>query len=234
MKKDQVNEDKELAGVSAESERQLTGQPPIRQCFSCAVCELSVFRDCPDGCNAGFCQSHYITHMQEAHGHKMTITLGSSPPSEFEQMKAQKAQIHSKEAECEKWKRRALAFQQGYRDKAFEVTALEIQLLDCRAYGADKVTARNNESLRAKLLAACIERNEAKLVAKAAQTFVWEPENWENYQNCKGTNSAALPPEWFELCATVEEEFGAPPLADGQVTNTLAASGTTDQDSVKG
>jgi hypothetical protein len=42
--------------------------------------------------------------------------------------------------------------------------------------------------------------------------MVWEAENWENYQDCKGTKSAALPPEWFELCAAVEEEFGVPPI----------------------
>lgn len=66
------------------------------------------------------------------------------------------------EAQLEKWKRRALAFQQGYKDKSFEVTALEIQLLDLRAYGADKVTARNNESLRVKLHATSIERNELR------------------------------------------------------------------------
>jgi hypothetical protein len=71
------------------------------------------------------------------------------------------------EAQLEKWKRRALAFQEGYKDKSFEVTALEIQLMDLRAHGADKVTARVNESLRTKLLAACIERNEAKEQNKA-------------------------------------------------------------------
>lgn len=66
------------------------------------------------------------------------------------------------EAQLEKWKRRALAFHEGYKDKSFEVTALEIQLMDLRAYGADKVTARQNESLRAKNHALAIERNEAK------------------------------------------------------------------------
>ena len=66
------------------------------------------------------------------------------------------------EAQLEKWKRRALAFQEGYRDKAFEVTSLEIQLMDLRAHGTDKVTARQNASLRTKLLAASIERNEAR------------------------------------------------------------------------
>ncbi len=65
-------------------------------------------------------------------------------------------------AQLEKWTRRALAFQEGYKDKAFEVTALEIQLLDLRAHGVDKVTARINDALKTKMLAACIERNEAR------------------------------------------------------------------------
>lgn len=66
------------------------------------------------------------------------------------------------EEQIAKWKRRALAFQEGYRDKSFEVTALEIQIMDLKAHGVDKVTARQNESLKTKMLAACIERNEAR------------------------------------------------------------------------
>ena len=66
------------------------------------------------------------------------------------------------EAQIEKWKQRARAFKEGYRDKAFEVTALEIQILYLKAHGVDKVTAQQNESLKTKMLAACIERNEAR------------------------------------------------------------------------
>lgn len=64
-------------------------------------------------------------------------------------------------ARCEQLQRRVKAFQEGYRDKAFEVTMQEIQIMDLRAHGIDKVTARQNESLKTKMLAACIERNEA-------------------------------------------------------------------------
>src|ERR1051326_6499254 len=71
------------------------------------------------------------------------------------------------EAELEKWKRRALTFQEAYRDKSFEVTSLEIQLMDLRAHGADVVTARQNKSLRDKLVAVCFERNLAMKVADA-------------------------------------------------------------------
>lgn len=62
----------------------------------------------------------------------------------------------------DRWERRARAFQEGYREKAFEVTALEIQILDLKAHGVDKVTARINDSLKTKMLAACIERNELR------------------------------------------------------------------------
>lgn len=62
----------------------------------------------------------------------------------------------------DRWERRARAFQDGYRDKSFEVTALEIQLMDLRAHGVDKVTARNNQSLKDKMLAVCVERNELR------------------------------------------------------------------------
>lgn len=64
--------------------------------------------------------------------------------------------------DAQKWKRRVLAFQEGYRDKSLEVTTLMIQNMDLRAHGVDKVTARQNASLRTKLLATCIERNEAR------------------------------------------------------------------------
>jgi hypothetical protein len=66
------------------------------------------------------------------------------------------------QGQLDKWKGRAKAFHEGYLDKAFEVTALEIQKLDLQAHGVDKVTARVNESLKTKMLAACIERNEAR------------------------------------------------------------------------
>lgn len=60
------------------------------------------------------------------------------------------------------WERRTKAFQEGYRDKSFEVTALEIQIMDLKANGVDKVTARNNESFKTKLLGVCVERNELR------------------------------------------------------------------------
>lgn len=74
-----VDEDKTPPPDRQGEERQSTGLTAIRQCFSCAVCELSVFMDCPEGCATGFCQSHYIAHMQEAHGYKMTVTMNAPP-----------------------------------------------------------------------------------------------------------------------------------------------------------
>lgn len=63
---------------------------------------------------------------------------------------------------AQKLRKRVKAFQEGYRDKSFEVTALEIQIMDLKAHGIDNVTARINESLKTKMLAVCIERNEAQ------------------------------------------------------------------------
>jgi hypothetical protein len=103
------------------------------------------------------------------------------------------------EAELEKWKRRALAFQEGYRDKAFEVTALELQLLDLRALGVDKVTARINESLRTKLLATAIQRNELKDALKLAAPHVCSylcpsvkrtGEEWTHTETCQAITTA--------------------------------------------
>lgn len=103
------------------------------------------------------------------------------------------------EAQLEKWKRRALAFQEGYKEKAFEVTALELQLLDLRAYGADKVTARNNESLRTRLVAIAIERNELKDALQMAAPHVCSNlcpsvkrtgEEWTHTETCQAITAA--------------------------------------------
>lgn len=88
--------------------------------------------------------------------------------------------------ELEKWKRRALAFQEGYRDKAFEVTALEIQLLcDLRAHGVDKVTARVNELKEALKLAA------PHVCSNLCPSVKRTGEEWTHTETCQ-TISAAL------------------------------------------
>lgn len=95
--------------------------------------------------------------------YELSIANAPVPPADCRDI-AEKIAVHvgTARALLAKQKDRVSAFQQGYKDESFKVTALEIQLMDCRAYGADKVTARNNESLRAKLYAACIERNELR------------------------------------------------------------------------
>lgn len=50
-------------------------------------------------------------------------------------------------------------------------------------------------------------------VAEAARDFIWEPENWEAYQDSKESNSAAWPPEFLLLAQAVEETYG-PMLTD--------------------
>lgn len=95
--------------------------------------------------------------------YELSIANAPYPPADCRDI-AEKvaARVAEARAVVAKQKRRALAFQEGYRDKSFEVTGLEIQLMDLRAHGVDKVTARQNASLRTKLLSACIERNEAR------------------------------------------------------------------------
>jgi hypothetical protein len=49
-------------------------------------------------------------------------------------------------------------------------------------------------------------------IVRLAREHVWEPENWESYERCKGTSSFSLPVEWFELCEAIEARCGAMPL----------------------
>ena len=51
-------------------------------------------------------------------------------------------------------------------------------------------------------------------VSEAARDFIWEPENWEAYQDSKESNSAAWPPEFLLLAQAVEREFGPMPVGD--------------------
>lgn len=56
------------------------------------------------------------------------------------------------------------------------------------------------------------ELTECQKLVELARDHVWEPENWESYERCKGTSSFSLPVEWFELCEAIEEKYGAMPL----------------------
>lgn len=47
------------------------------------------------------------------------------------------------------------------------------------------------------------------VIAEAARDFIWEPENWEAYQESKESNSAAWPPEFLLLAQAVEKQFGS-------------------------
>lgn len=55
-----------------------------------------------------------------------------------------------------------------------------------------------------------ITLNSYAKLAIAARDFVWEPENWEHFQEMKGSNSMALPVEFMELAHAVEDMFGKP------------------------
>jgi hypothetical protein len=49
-------------------------------------------------------------------------------------------------------------------------------------------------------------------IAEAARDFIWEPENWEAYQDSKTSNSVAWPPEFLLLAQAVEERYGPMPV----------------------
>lgn len=55
-------------------------------------------------------------------------------------------------------------------------------------------------------------------VAEAARDFIWEPENWEAYQDSKESNSVAWPPEFLLLAQAVEEKYGPMPIDDDDPT----------------
>lgn len=48
-------------------------------------------------------------------------------------------------------------------------------------------------------------------IAQCARDFIWEPENWEAYQDSKESNSVAWPPEFLLLARAVEARYGPPP-----------------------
>lgn len=56
--------------------------------------------------------------------------------------------------------------------------------------------------------------SELRRVAEAARDFVYEPENWEAYQDSKESNSVAWPPEFLLLAQAVEKKYGPMPTDD--------------------
>jgi hypothetical protein len=53
-------------------------------------------------------------------------------------------------------------------------------------------------------------------IAEAGRDFVWEPENWEAYQDSKGSTSIAWPPEFLLLAQAVEKVYGPMPVDDNE------------------
>jgi len=84
--------------------------------------------------------------------------------------------------------RRVKTFQEGYRDKAFEVIALEIQILDIKATGYDERLERNFESMKRKCLVAIEERNEARKANAELAKFA------EHAPHCKSHERYPSPP----------------------------------------
>lgn len=52
-----------------------------------------------------------------------------------------------------------------------------------------------------------------RAVTAAARDFIWEPENWEAYQDSKESNSAAWSPEFLLLAQAVENRYGPMPTS---------------------
>ena len=74
------------------------------------------------------------------------------------------------------------------------------------------------ETEKGRILASVLTENaNFQKVAEAARDFIWEPENWEAYQDSKESNSAAWPPEFLLLAQAVEEAFGPMPVEDDAV-----------------
>lgn len=65
----------------------------------------------------------------------------------------------------------------------------------------------SHEQLRA-------ERDAATSIAQLARDFIWDPENWEAFQESKDSNSVAWPPEFLLLAQAIERCFGARPVED--------------------
>jgi len=83
---------------------------------------------------------------------------------------------------------RVKAFQEGYRDKSFEVTALEIQILDIKATGYNERLERNFEKMKRKCLVAIEERNEARAANTALAKFA------EHARHCDSNTRHPSPP----------------------------------------
>jgi hypothetical protein len=60
------------------------------------------------------------------------------------------------------------------------------------------------------------ESDALRQIAEAARDFIWEPENWEAYQDSKDSNSVAWPPEFLLMAQAVEKKYGAMPVDDDQ------------------
>lgn len=111
------------------------------------------------------------------------------------------AQLQQARGERDKWKRRAKAFQEGYKDKSSEAFALEIQKMDLLAHGADKVGLKQNESLRTKLLATSIERNQLRTQLATAEAERDRLLAEIKQPRCNDCN-AELSDNWCAKCAS--------------------------------
>lgn len=74
------------------------------------------------------------------------------------------AELQEMIARFQRWKKRAVIFQQAYKDADFKNLAYEIQLMNYKANGIHKVIEIQNNSLREKLWEVSKERNALKAI----------------------------------------------------------------------
>jgi len=100
--------------------------------------------------------------------------------------------------------------------KVFETTPL----MDGKRLVTTKyrmVATATNEEFAARIVSdhsAASSVPKLRQIAEAARDFIWEPENWEAYQDSKESNSAAWPPEFLLLAQVVEQQYGPMPVDD--------------------
>lgn len=81
---------------------------------------------------------------------------------------------------------------------------------------SDRTLERHSSLVKEAKQALTAEFEELQRIAEAGRDFIWEPENWEAYQESKESNSTAWPPEFLLLAQAVEKKYGTMPVEQEQ------------------
>lgn len=77
---------------------------------------------------------------------------------------------------------------------------------------SDRTLERHSGLVKEARQALITEFEQLQQIAKAGRDFIWEPENWEAYEESKESNSTAWPPEFLLLAQAVEKQYGTMPV----------------------